>query len=128
MYSEGSAEVVVVRGEIDLATADAVRADLRVASERAEAVGHFVEDGSMAGSRHVLFEPRGPPAGRAPDRAGIGRNLARHHFQEAGFPRAVAPDERDALPGLDPQVSRFEERQMSVRERDGVERHERHRR
>ena len=34
MHSEGSAEVVVVRGEIDLATADAVRADLRVASER----------------------------------------------------------------------------------------------
>jgi anti-sigma B factor antagonist len=38
VHSEGSAEVVVVRGEIDLATADAVRADLRVASERAETV------------------------------------------------------------------------------------------
>ena len=38
MHSEGSAEVVVVRGEIDLATADAVRADLRGAAERAETV------------------------------------------------------------------------------------------
>jgi anti-anti-sigma factor len=38
VHSEGLAEVVVVRGEIDLATADAVRADLRVASERAETV------------------------------------------------------------------------------------------
>ena len=34
MHAEGSAEIVVVRGEIDLATADAVRADLREALER----------------------------------------------------------------------------------------------
>ena len=34
MRAEGSAEIVVVRGEIDLATADAVRADLRGAFER----------------------------------------------------------------------------------------------
>ena len=34
MHAEGSAEIVVVRGEIDLATADAVRADLREAFER----------------------------------------------------------------------------------------------
>ena len=34
MHAEGSAEIVVVRGEIDLATADAVRADLRAAFER----------------------------------------------------------------------------------------------
>jgi stage II sporulation protein AA (anti-sigma F factor antagonist) len=38
VHSEGSAEVVVVRGEIDLATADAVRSDVRAAFERAEAV------------------------------------------------------------------------------------------
>ncbi len=38
VHSEGSAEIVVVRGEIDLATADAVRADLRAAFERAGAV------------------------------------------------------------------------------------------
>jgi anti-sigma B factor antagonist len=34
VHAEGSAEIVVVRGEIDLATADAVRADLREALER----------------------------------------------------------------------------------------------
>jgi anti-sigma B factor antagonist len=34
VHAEGSAEIVVVRGEIDLATADAVRADLRAALER----------------------------------------------------------------------------------------------
>ena len=34
MHAEGSAEIVVVRGEIDLATADAVRADLHAALER----------------------------------------------------------------------------------------------
>ena len=34
MRAEGSAEIVAVRGEIDLATADAVRADLRRAFER----------------------------------------------------------------------------------------------
>ena len=34
MHAEGSAEIVVVRSEIDLATADAVRADLREAFER----------------------------------------------------------------------------------------------
>ncbi len=38
MHSEGSAEIVAVRGEIDLATADAVRADLRAAFERARTV------------------------------------------------------------------------------------------
>jgi anti-anti-sigma factor len=38
VHSEGSAEIVVVRGEVDLATADAVRADLHVAFERAETV------------------------------------------------------------------------------------------
>jgi anti-sigma B factor antagonist len=34
VHADGSAEIVVVRGEIDLATADAVRADLREALER----------------------------------------------------------------------------------------------
>jgi anti-anti-sigma factor len=38
VHSEGSAQVVVVRGEIDLATADAVRADLNAALERSETV------------------------------------------------------------------------------------------
>ena len=38
VHSEGSVEVVVVRGEIDLATADAVRADLRAASEHSGTV------------------------------------------------------------------------------------------
>ena len=38
MHAEGSAEIVVVRGEIDLATADSVRADLRRAFERAGTV------------------------------------------------------------------------------------------
>jgi anti-sigma B factor antagonist len=38
VHSEGSAEIVVVRGEIDLATADAVRADLHGAFERSGTV------------------------------------------------------------------------------------------
>ena len=38
MHAEGSAEIVVVHGEIDLATADAVRADLRGAFERSGTV------------------------------------------------------------------------------------------
>ena len=38
MHAEGSAEIVVVRGEIDLATADAVRADLHTAFERSSTV------------------------------------------------------------------------------------------
>ena len=38
VHAEGSAEIVVVRGEIDLATADAVRADLRGAFERGATV------------------------------------------------------------------------------------------
>jgi anti-sigma B factor antagonist len=35
VHAEGSVEIVAVRGEIDLATADAVRADLNGAFERA---------------------------------------------------------------------------------------------
>lgn len=38
MHAEGSAEIVVVRGEIDLATADAVRAHLNKAFECSGAV------------------------------------------------------------------------------------------
>jgi len=38
VHAEGSVEIVAVRGEIDLATADAVRADLRGAFERSESV------------------------------------------------------------------------------------------
>jgi anti-anti-sigma factor len=38
VHAEGSAEVVVVRGEIDLATADAVRADVNAAFERSGSV------------------------------------------------------------------------------------------
>ena len=38
MHSEGSAEIVVVHGEVDLATADAVRAEVRLAFERSDSV------------------------------------------------------------------------------------------
>jgi anti-sigma B factor antagonist len=38
VHAEGSAEIVVVRGEIDLATADAVRAEVRAAFARAGTV------------------------------------------------------------------------------------------
>jgi anti-anti-sigma factor len=38
VHAEQAAEVVVVRGDVDLATADAVRAELRAAFERAETV------------------------------------------------------------------------------------------
>ena len=38
MHAEGTAEVVVVRGEVDLATADTLRSELRAAGERASTV------------------------------------------------------------------------------------------
>ena len=38
MRSEGSVQVVVVRGDVDLATADVVRAEIRAASEQADTV------------------------------------------------------------------------------------------
>jgi anti-sigma B factor antagonist len=38
VHAEGSAEIVAVRGDVDLATADAVRAELRAAFERAGTV------------------------------------------------------------------------------------------
>jgi anti-sigma B factor antagonist len=38
MHAEGPAQVVVVRGEVDLATADIVRGELRSAAERADIV------------------------------------------------------------------------------------------
>jgi stage II sporulation protein AA (anti-sigma F factor antagonist) len=38
VHAEGSAEVVVVHGEVDLATADALRAEVRLARERARSV------------------------------------------------------------------------------------------
>lgn len=38
MHAEGRVEIVVVHGEVDIATADAVRADLRAAFERSGSV------------------------------------------------------------------------------------------
>jgi len=38
MHAEGAAQVVVVHGEVDLATADIVRGELRSAAERADTV------------------------------------------------------------------------------------------
>lgn len=38
MHAEGSAQVVAVEGDVDLATADAVRAALQTASERSDRV------------------------------------------------------------------------------------------
>src|SRR5687768_15719254 len=38
VHAEGSAQVVAVRGDVDLATADVLRGELRAASERSEAV------------------------------------------------------------------------------------------
>lgn len=38
VHAEGSVEIVVVRGEVDIATADAVRADLARAFERGDNV------------------------------------------------------------------------------------------
>ena len=38
MHTDGPAEVVAVRGDVDLATADALRAEVRAASERSGTV------------------------------------------------------------------------------------------
>ena len=98
-------------------------------AERAQSARHLVEDGPIPGvaggvvvvRQHVLLEPRDAQAGRAPDRSGVGRGLARDHFQQARLARAVAADERDALARLDAKIGRLEKRQVTEGQGDGVE-------
>ena len=58
--------------------------------------------------------------------AGVGWDLAGDHFQQAGLAGPVPADERDALSRLDAKIRRFEERQVTERERNRIEGNERH--
>ena len=55
-------------------------------AELAEPLGDFVEHGTRARGRHILFEARRSQRRRPPDSAGVGRDLAGDDFQQAGFP------------------------------------------
>jgi len=55
---------------------------------------------------------------RAPDLAVIGLRQPLDDFQEAGFSGAVAPDQADALAGLDDQIDVIEQRYVAVGEGD----------
>ncbi len=90
-------------------------------SQFTESRGDFFEHRSSAGERDVLVQPRHAKARRPPDGPGVRRHVARHHFQQAGFPGSIAPDERDALPGLNLERGVLEERQVSEGERNGIE-------
>jgi len=104
--------------------------------KRAQATRNLVEHRSVPRVRrvravaavggHILFEPCHAKAGRTPDDARVRRCLGRHDFQQARFSRSIHPDERDALAGINPQVSVLEEREMSEGKRDSIEGEERH--
>ncbi len=90
-------------------------------AELAEARRDLVEHRAIGRAWHLLVEPRHAQAGRAPDRARVGRLFAGYDPQQRRLARAVAADQADALAGLDAQVRVLEERQMAKGERDGVE-------
>jgi hypothetical protein len=93
--------------------------------QRAEARCDLVEHVAVGGARHVLLEPGDAQPGAAPDRAGVGRQVAGDHLQQAGLAGPVAADEGDALARLDAQVGRVEEREVAEGEGDAVEREKR---
>ena len=53
-------------------------------------------------------------------------NLTVDDFEQAGFARPVAADERYAFTRIDAEVHRLEQRQMSKGERHALQRDERH--
>jgi len=52
---------------------------------------------------------------RAPRLAVVPRGKPLDDFQETGFPGAVAPDQSDALAGLDHEIDAIEQRHMAVK-------------
>ncbi len=66
-----------------------------------EAIGHGAEDIALEIEVGLLRHVRGHHARLAPDRAIIQHRLPRQRSQQAGLARTVAPDQGDALAGLE---------------------------
>ena len=82
-------------------------------SQLAEAVGHFVEHGSIALARNVLLEPRDTHAWCAPDGAMVRFNFPREHAQQSRLPGPVPPDQTDAFARVDPEIGAIQQRQVT---------------
>ncbi len=66
----------------------------------------------------ILFHIAGRDAGRQNDLALVGFDKARHDLHQGGFARAVAPDQRDAVAGLDVQGQAVENGIAAIGQRD----------
>ena len=82
-------------------------------SQLAEAIGHFVEHGSIAFARNILLEPRDPQAWCAPDDATVRFDLSRDHPQQGRLAGPVPPDETDAFARFDPEIGAIQQRQVA---------------
>ncbi len=91
-----------------------------------EAIGDDIEHAAIVAEGHVLFEPGSADRRRSPHGAGIGHQLARKDPEQCGLAGPVAADDRDALTGLDVGRYLVEERDVAERNRDAVERQQRH--
>ncbi len=83
----------------------------------AQAFGHRLEHALPGPERGLLRNARQLQLRRAPDLAVIGRGKALDDSQETGLAGAVAPDQADALAGLDHEIDTIEQRHMAVSQR-----------
>jgi hypothetical protein len=94
--------------------------------EAPEALGYHVEHGPRVLKWGVLREPSDAQAGLPPDAARVRRQLAADDLQQRRFAGAVAPDDADALAGLNLEAGVVEQRKVSEGERHVIERDEGH--
>jgi len=85
-----------------------------------------VEDRRGLVRDQLLRELRDAQPGLAPDLAAVRRDPPRRDAEQGGLPRAVPPDQADALAGVQLERGAVEQRLRSERDRDLVEALERH--
>ena len=90
------------------------------------ALGDHVEDRTIGGQRDVLFETREAKRRLTPHGSSVRRELARDDFQKRRLARPVATDDRHALARIDLKRDLVQQRKMTERDRDAIERNERH--
>ena len=98
-----------------------------VAGKTMQSFGDHVEYGTSGGQRHVLHEARHLQRRLRPDGAGIRRNFAADDLQQCRLPGSIAPDDRDALTGIDLQRHVVQQRQVAECNRNVIQRYKWHR-
>ena len=87
----------------------------------AQALRSRLEDGVAGSELRLLRNVGKAQLGGTPSHAVIDVHLSSHDTQQAGLARAVAPDQRNFVAGVQRQLDVVQQGHVSVGERDGFE-------